>query len=315
MNLFRICNYISFLLVFSSVGSAAVVLRTNDEPLYGYVKSEDGGGVTVRAWVGENRFIERKLLPSEVKQILPTVDPQRLAELTPKEPVKYKLYAEELHARRRDIEAREMAIRLFLIHARLVPEAAGGDLLAASELARTPEEARKLKVLAFEADPEKGIGLLKENTQDPDSVSLQPLSEDVKTELRTALREVRTGNRNSAIQSLQRNQLRSALQRYKNVLTFEEIVDARNHSGPLPQPLLLRIVQVEIQLMLPRTEEQPKEPDPTAKEDAAISWSKAVSATSADPVKPLRLETVTEFDPEKNTYRDGVWQLPTEDLD
>lgn len=72
-------------------------------------------------------------------------------------------------------------------------------------------------------------------------------------------------------------------------------------TNPLPDSLLKRIVQVELDWL----------PQGGAKEEAAPPlvrppWSRAAASTPSS-VKPLTLESLTEFDPRQCHYRDGQW--------
>lgn len=50
--------------------------------------------------------------------------------------------------------------------------------------------------------------------------------------------------------------------------------------------------------------------DTNRKTSGGTSWSSALQARQVKPVQPLSLETITEFDPRKCHYRNGVWVLP-----
>ncbi len=75
--------------------------------------------------------------------------------------------------------------------------------------------------------------------------------------------------------------------------------DYRNNQ--LSPSLLKRIVQLELD-RLPA-----EEPPRIVSTPTRPAWSKSVQEAALEPYSPLTLDTLTEFDPRKNTYRDGTW--------
>ncbi len=50
--------------------------------------------------------------------------------------------------------------------------------------------------------------------------------------------------------------------------------------------------------------------DPGKKGIGENNWSSLLQARQLNPVTPLSLETITEFDPRKCLYRNGAWVAP-----
>ena len=80
--------------------------------------------------------------------------------------------------------------------------------------------------------------------------------------------------------------------------------DYRNN--PLSPSLLKRIVQLELDL-LPADETVGKRSARMPPARSQMAWSKAVQQGDLDPLPPLSLETLTEFDLRMDRYRDGKW--------
>ena len=73
---------------------------------------------------------------------------------------------------------------------------------------------------------------------------------------------------------------------------------------PIPDRLLRKVVMLELELQ--------GEPDlvrggMSADGDEAPPWSKLIRDRQTRPAPSLQLETITEFDPRKNVYRNGDW--------
>lgn len=75
--------------------------------------------------------------------------------------------------------------------------------------------------------------------------------------------------------------------------------------NPLSRSLLKRIVRLELERM-PSGEANTASSPSTKK--ARTQWSRSVQQGEFAPLPPLSLETLTEFDPRKNIFRDGKWQ-------
>lgn len=143
------------ILIFGIAPSArAVILDLRDGVrVTGYLVDEDGTSYTVRR-VLDGRESVQTFARSDVLFALPAFDPRRLSGLSPEKPAEYRLYAEELSEKREDPEARALAIRLFLIAASLDPEGLGrGCLLSMASLARSPDEERRYRAMAYQLDP------------------------------------------------------------------------------------------------------------------------------------------------------------------
>lgn len=153
-----------FLLIALSVPASAlaIILDLKDGiRVSGYLIEESDSAYTVKRVLDGHESIQT-FPRSDVLLALRTFDPDRLAELSPDQPAAYRNYAEELSEKRQDPEARDLALRLFLIAASLDPEKYGrGGFLSMASLARSPAEERRYRAVAYLLDPRHDRSVLK----------------------------------------------------------------------------------------------------------------------------------------------------------
>jgi hypothetical protein len=128
----------------------------------GYFVNDDGKKLVIRIDGKEKSFDRSKV------KILHEVDRKRLEKLSRENPRAYYDYAEELARQPDDPEARDTAMRLFLIAAYLDrPQYGHRSLLSMTKLAVTPTEARKCRAMAFLLDPKGDDRILQTNPVKP----------------------------------------------------------------------------------------------------------------------------------------------------
>ena len=166
----------------------------------GYVVREDAASVTIRVLSADGKDKVTTYDRSKIK-IVHQVSKDRLEKLTQTKPKEYRDYADELALRTNDPEAKETALRLYLIAAHLSPADLGSYCLAKmGQIAPTPSESRRYKAMAVLLDP-KG---------DPASLKGEPAKKgpaagpEAKTQaaamlsFQTAMRAIRVGSLNEA---------------------------------------------------------------------------------------------------------------------
>ncbi len=266
--------------------------RGKMEPTRGRMVRQSAEQVTIEEVLPSGELRERTIPRSQIEDLIDPVDAERLAALTPAEPQAYRNYAEELAEKRVDPDARAAAIRLYLIAAWLDPEnLAKSSFLGMTALARSPEEERNFRALAYLHDPGHDRRLLRESPQNaaPSNPS------DVREALLRALKLRRQGNRRAALLNLGREGVPRELEKYGDLLTVEEF----SQTG-LPASLLQKIVALELAL----------ETGEAAESEAPRNWSQIYQDGATSPVPALSLETITEFDPRLCVYRAGKWTEP-----
>jgi hypothetical protein len=327
-------------------GAVIIFLKGVDQPIRGYLLRESERSLLIDQVLPDGSTQKRRLAQSEIEDLLKTVSTERLAELDPEEPDRYREYAEELAEKWKDPEARATAIRLFLIAADLEPQRLGRScLLGMVPLASSEAQRRRFQAMAYLLDGSHNPRLLSMPVT-PRARPKQLDPKQAKFVLR-ALRLLRQGKRREARTQARRSKMEQRLGKLTATITYEEFeqacepicphcergrqtcpecqgrkfVDGRScgvcrargtldcsHCGgdyranPLPPSLLKRIVQLELDLL---AAEGPEDAPPSQPQRS--SWSQSVRRGRLAPLPPLQLETLTEFDPDKNLFRDGQW--------
>lgn len=293
-----------------SDGKRAAGRMVKDEPGQIVIAARAADGGT------ENRTIERK----SIQRIIVTVEPKRLEELKPSEPESYRELAEEIAAKKEDPEARETALRLYLIAAYRDPTNLGrGCLKAMAELAETPEESRRYQAMAYVLDPkrqgtEPKIDFGPALTASPGASGSMTSNDFLK-----CLRAYREGKYKDAANLVKKPAAQRGFQRCKDVLRLEDFLEACA-SGMTPQGTTidqarkteavrlgsLRAEAREIARSIPPGKLQIGAPAAGAKE----SWSITAHTRGLAPVRPLDLEAITDFDPRESVFRGDRWIKP-----
>jgi len=298
--------------------SAVVLLvRGKDQPIGGYLVREDSEVVVIRDTADPGRGRERQFRKSELLDMIVTVSADRLVRLRAGKADEYRDYAEELAEKRRDPEARDMALRLFLIAAYRSPERLGkSSLLAMAEIARDPDESNRFRAVAYLLDPHHDPQLLaspgsrsagaakSESREAPRAASRET------PQMLLALRQLRRGEQDAARKIAERITARGEAAAVPGVLSADEFMAACREK-PLAASTLQIIIRAEIMLLDQSTGGRQRgaassEVVPT--EEARWRRELRLRGTSAAPA--LELERLTEFDPRLCEFREGQWTLP-----
>jgi hypothetical protein len=293
---------VALLLACVSSAHAVVVIRKGEKPeVLGILVSQDERRVIVRELLSDGKYRDQTIPRAEIEDVIITVSPERLAALARDKPREYASYAEELAEKRRDPEARETALRLYQIAAWLDPEGQGkGALLGMIDLSRSPAEEAKFRAMAYLLDPEHDRRVLKE----PPSVKVEVGgSAALREQLLAALRLLRQGKISPARAALQTPAVRAQLDQYKEVLTYQEIVNLR--AGDALSPALLRKVLLLETALAYRAFESGG-----VKKDPSVSWQQSLARDGAVPLPVLSLESLTEFNPRQSQFKSGKWVEP-----
>ena len=296
------------LVIAASPCEAVIVFRkgNEDEPIRGYLVKENADRLIVNQILPDGRLRQLVLPRSSIdeKLTIVSVDPERLAKLHADNPTGYRDYAEVLSARRKDPDARITAIRLYLIAAYLSPAELGrGSFLGLARLARTPEEERTFRAYAYLLDPNHDRSSLAEpRAATPESAA--PPDAEQRDRLLKALRALRGGRKVEAKNWARSPQLPQTLERYRAHISFDEfLAETKKRTAAISPDLLKRLITLELVLLQaelsPRSAKNPSRP-----------WSQIPQSSLQQPVLPLTLESITEFDPRKWLYQDGEWVEP-----
>jgi hypothetical protein len=148
-------------LFFLPAASWAILIETKEGPIGGYFLSDDGKILTIKIRLPDGTEKTRDFQRDKIK-ILYDLDRKQLGKLSRENPKGYRDMADELAKHANDPEARDTAMRLYLIAAYLDPKQFGASsLVRMGDLAVSPVEARKCRALAFLLNPKEDAGLLK----------------------------------------------------------------------------------------------------------------------------------------------------------
>jgi hypothetical protein len=320
----------------------------------GYFVRQDANTLTIRIRLphGKEKVAEYEL--AKIK-IIHQLDRGRLEKLSQENPQAYRVYAEELALKKADPEARDVAMRLFLISAYLDRSRLGhSSLLQMSALASTPAEARRCRAMAFVLDPKADESVLRTDPETPMPVgkaeagSLQELIKalqsfragQVKLAKDAAAREGMDKTFRLAPGMLSRaafvqkcNDAQCAICRSKGKVTcpqckgkgttsaFGQVqrclkcngqrslacttCDGTGVNQPAIDEVLGTILRAELWAL-----DQLSGAAAPAKEKVNTNWSSLLQSRRVSPAAPLSLETISEFDPRKCLYRNGMWVAP-----
>lgn len=293
--------------------AAVVLLKESDEPLMGPIVKDQADRIVIRETLPDGSQRERSIARADVAEVIVTVDPARLAALDPSRPADYLEYAEDLAEKRRDPEALEAALRLYGIAAWLAPERHGRSaLLGMAAIARSPEEGRGFRALAYLLDEGRDPQLLRDS--DPPGARAKPAA-TVRTGLTDdglleAVRQLRRGARSVARRLAERPETKAEFGRLQGILTYDEFLAGCLDSAP-PDTLLRALLQAELALTPVESGESATTGAAAATSSAGAGWSADLLDSPARPLPVLSLGRITEFDPRAHRYVDGRWVAPT----
>lgn len=298
---FRVLFALLLLAAAPSTGiSAILLLKDRSEPVVGTLVREDQDRVVLRMMDAEGKAREETFRRADITDLIPAFSSERLEALDPARPAMYRDYAEELRARRRDPEARDLGIRLYLIAAWLDRKQFGrAGLLGMISLARSSEEERKFRAALYLIDPRTTLASLESSGE----ASKEPSDGDnaAARELLRAVRLLRTGKGSTARSLAEKPAVAQLLESYSRVLSKAEFNAAAGqatlNARELRQVLLL---ELELDSLL--------NPSPTAAERAAsLAWSGELTGPGSKALPSFSLPTLTEFDPHLSVWREGKW--------
>jgi len=296
--------------VCSPADAVIIYRRGNTEPIKGRLVEETADQIVISV-EREDGFVRKYTFArSEIEDILKAVSKDRLEMLSPEKPAEYRDYAEELSAKREDPDARDMAVRLYLIAASLAPNELGQSaMLGLIDLAEDDQQQRRYRAMAYLLDPDHDRAVLKESTVAP-STTLDAADFDARMKLTKTLHAIRMGDRRKAANLLRATAVKETIDRYRDFLSYEDLEEAAKPASRLTPGMLRRILMLELAL------EGASLTDDGVDEPAAarLTWGQVIATGQLDPLPTLSLETlVPGIDPRKSVFRDGKWEAPMDD--
>ena len=266
---------------------------------FGLVESQDADSIRFRLHPelgGESRVFPR----DEVVALVTNIDLSRLANLNPGNLEAYRDYAEELASQSKDMQAGDLAIRLFLIVAYGSNQAGTQQKSSAlrnsairnlQALSRNEPERRAFAKLAFLYQ----VADLRLAEQEPD------LSDAMKSRLLFLLKAVRSRNMDLARQLKDRPPIAQVWPRWSTTCSWDELGRIIEQGGP-SSIQLERLLKMEVDLLTGQ--------DANRSEKTTDFW--AVQAVDHDHRAELipKFLNVTEYDPRQAVFVDGHWIRP-----
>jgi|GEM_PF-5510110 len=236
------------------------------------------------------------------------------------EPLAYRDYAEELAEKREDPLAIAMSIRLYLIAAYLDQQGEAtvnqGNLarscfLGMRPLARNVQEEKSFVSMARLMGDRRPLKLGSVQSRNVET----PVQRKLVADLRKALKSLRTGY-DYKLSRTQKNSLKTYLKPYANILSHDDLLVAidnvENGSGEQPVEMVHKILKMELSLMERELlgSGQPARKTAEATSVKKAPWSKPLLRKETDPVTPLSIRYVTEFDAARCVFQGDRWVTP-----
>jgi len=302
-------------LMVSPLQAVVVLLKGQDEPKVGFLVEQTDTLLVMQVQQPDGTFQRETFPADQVDAVVQSVSAERLEALSPDQPAAYREYAEELADKRRDPEAAAAALRLYAIAAHLDPAGQGrGSLLGMTHLVDDPEKIRRLRAMAYLADPRHDSSLL----QKPPAQAAAPEEDAEQSTLRDdlllVLRNLRRGNKKEAKQTLDRPEIRAAWPARVSQISLADSLDLAEgtcpgcQTGPAPPYLKPKLIAAELSLLPPVNRPKPK----AAASPQSRPWSELADSQHHKPLATLNLQHLTGHDPGKSIYREGQWKTPGE---
>ncbi len=296
-------------LLLAALPAQSILIETGPgKRVGGYLVAEDAKTISVRIKPPGGKEKVEVFERAKVK-VLHRIDRARLEKLSKDNPSGYRDYAEELAAKKGDPESTDLALRLYLIAAYLDRAQFGkSGLLAMSNLAADPADARKYRALAFVIDPAADRSLL-----DAKAVkAAAPPGVDAKAaktllqHFRKALEQYRNGEFDKAQANAAVKGVEFYFKAAPGLGDRERFVQACKDAIATKQAAddyVEAAIGAEIwalDQMLPTA--------PTGKQGGG--WSSVLHQGELTAVPLLSLETICEYDPRACVFRNGMWVVP-----
>ena len=274
------------------------------EPLCGRIVSRSDDEIQLEQFE-DGKFGEITSIPTkQVDTVIVNFDPERLASLSPDNPVAYRNYAEELCTQRADAAAIHLARRLYLLAGVNAANSSqnalrSGAILGLISLAPDESQRRKLELLYRLNEP--GQTKLKPKSKLPLQVNDAPTRAEQELILKVVV-AIRQEDSDTAIGLLRSDQNRESIKKWSNLCTPEEL--DRIAAASRPSTLQLRkLLSVELAVRQPELTNSKPAMTKSGWDELAMQPATQFSALPT-------FANVTQFDPSKSVYRNGIWVRP-----
>ncbi len=279
---------------------ADVIYLQDGSTWFGRVISLDASSVTFqRRNLKTNDYREQTIARDRIAALVINIRPKQLERLEPGQPDAYLEIAEELAPQSKDPEARDLAIRLYLLAAvNGNPQQRDLCVRAIIPLARTVAEEKRFRALAniYLDDPKSWLTPTTPRSQTRPTISADTLQR--RKQLKAALVALRTGKRAKAADVINQSWVEQTLQPFDNICTWRELRQW-SIAPELATNGLARTIELEIAI------DTSLATNP-AQNDTTRDWS-TLAEQPVSPLRPISFRNATNFDLSKDIFRDGQW--------
>lgn len=301
-----IACWVATVMLWPIPATADTIYLNDGKVIFGRVLSTSAESVRFneRLTNGEG-YRQRNIERSSINTLVVNIHPDQLSEVDPKQPESYYEIAEILDPQKRDPEARDLAIRLYLLAAEYgSPSLRNTSLRKLIPLARDPREQKKFNALAhrYLTDGTFEMPTNSQTIEEPTKPS-EEVTQRLR-QLRNALEALRTDNRSEAADIINQNWVEQTMGPFLNICTYRELRQW-SVASELKTEWLARTLELELEI------EAALEPR-RQNENRAIDWSRLANQ-KIEPLSPISLRNATDFDLSKNKFREGVWTTAKEE--
>ncbi len=290
-------------------GEADVVVRRGEpRPLVCRIEQQSTDRLVVRVTDPDGSSRRVEIPTGEILLVVPAYDPATLERLEPGRWEGYREAAEEAASRRVDPEATALAIRLQLIVAYHGDATArAGAFAALFDLARSSDEERRFRALAFRILPDADPALL----VPPRPTAPGPLTDADRDLLMLTVRLLRDDRGEEAMTLIRRADFPEIYSRVASILPLQQLEryasEVRPSRGRRDDLLRLELGLLGTYALSGSPAPVTSAPQPRRRSEAV--WSRPLAEPSP-PWVDVDWTDVTEFDPRDCLFRDGAWRRP-----
>lgn len=293
------------LLTTLSASADTLWLVDDNEPRFGrVVRRQDNDDLVFKLRGEDNTYSELTFAAEKIETLVVNIDVARLEHLDRGNLNQYHEYAEELAEQKLDPEARDLAIRLYLITAAAANRRHDLGLVESAltglpELARNEQEREAFDRLLtlYARNPRSESTRLASKKQDP----VASTDDRARQQLLQAIRLIRREDNASAIKILNTPDVLAELGKWSELVSAGDI-RLMTGSTRLSLPQLRKMLTLEIALQDFKNQPQ--------RSNQPLSWSEQAQEPMSGWTQLPSFENVTEFDPDKSVFRNGQWVKP-----
>ncbi len=286
------------------------VIYTNDgKVVFGIVESENENHIFFQQRLGaDGNYLQRVFPRSEIRRLLVTVDRERLTRLKPGDWNVYRDWAEELSIQSVDPEARDLALRLYLIVAYHADEPLrtagfrGAIQVSGNATPSAASQQRLIRTLAVQVYPGDDSWTMIDASSGKPTALVAAEVRDRLREVAAELRRYRQGMPNTLDRLIEDDLTREAIGLMPSVCTWPRFQDLASRTE-LDYSAISRLLNLELAIL------SLVDGEPPALLQRDSPWSVLVHQGRPS-VELVSFANVSSFDLEATVFREGAWKKP-----